>query len=632
MAKKDYTNWDRNDLIKEIDTLRKRKKYGLVWEEKPEDVVEQCKKELPVLEEAKDKEVITDSTKPFNLLIEGDNYHALSVLNYTHKGKIDVIYIDPPYNTGASDWKYNNDFVDAEDPYRHTKWISFMSHRLRLAKQVLAPNGIICVTVDDYEFPRLTMLMEDIFGEEHRLGTIVIRNNPQGRSTIKGFSVNHEYALFYGNSDKSQVGRLARSEKQLERYPEEDENGDSFLWENFRKTGSDSLRVNRPKQFYPLYISGDQIRLPKMDWNESKKAWDITESPEKNDIELWPIDDLKNERVWKWGFERVIAYPNHLKVKRSKAGKIEIYRKNYPSEGSLPNTFWGKPRYAAGSHGTNLLTKIFGKSHVFDFPKSVFAVQDCIQVCSSNKNAIILDCFAGSGTTGQAVLELNKNDGGNRKFILCTNNENGIAEKVCFKRLKHVINGYAYSGTEKTTIFEEILTEKMLLNIDSVFDEIVRIKDENKERFDTIEFKIEDNFIRLFGVRKSKGKKEGLGGNLKYFKTSFVSAELTDKNRVELTRQATEMLCVKEATFELVEQNADYKIFKNKNKYTGIIFDHQTIDSFKEKISKLNGKFKVYIFSLGDDTFDQEFEDIREKVTLSPIPEAILRVYSRIFK
>src|SRR5690606_3678136 len=126
MAKKDYTDWDQEDFIQEIEQLRKRKKYGLVWEDKPEDVVEQCKNELPILEEVKDKEITTDSNQSTNLLIEGDNYHALSVLNYTHKGKIDVIYIDPPYNTGKKDFKYNDTFVDEEDPYRHSKWLSFM--------------------------------------------------------------------------------------------------------------------------------------------------------------------------------------------------------------------------------------------------------------------------------------------------------------------------------------------------------------------------------------------------------------------------------------------------------------------------------------------------------------------------
>ena len=144
MAKKDYTNWNTSDLVKEIESLRKRKKYGLVWEDKPaEDVVEFCKTKLPVLVDVKTREISNDSHEPANILIEGDNYHALSVLNYTHKGKIDVIYIDPPYNTGAKDWKYNNDFVDKTNSYRHSKWLSMMSKRLWLAKNLLKRDGVL---------------------------------------------------------------------------------------------------------------------------------------------------------------------------------------------------------------------------------------------------------------------------------------------------------------------------------------------------------------------------------------------------------------------------------------------------------------------------------------------------------
>src|SRR3989339_2209173 len=141
MNKNNYQNWDKKDLIKEIERLKKRKKYGLVWEEKPEDVVELCKTKLPILEEVKSKEIITDKNKPINLLIEGDNYHALSVLNYTHERKVDVIYIDPPYNTGNNSWKYNNQYVEKDDAYKHSKWLSFMSKRLNLAKNLLKDEG-----------------------------------------------------------------------------------------------------------------------------------------------------------------------------------------------------------------------------------------------------------------------------------------------------------------------------------------------------------------------------------------------------------------------------------------------------------------------------------------------------------
>src|SRR3989344_766823 len=211
-------------LKRQVKTLKSRKHYGLVWEDEkePEQIVLDCQVKIPILKEIKSKKIIKDEEKPFNVLIEGDNYHALSVLNYTHKGKIDVIYIDPPYNTAAKDWKYNNDFVDINDGYRHSKWLSFMSKRLSLAKNLLTEKGIICVTIDDYEISRLLILMEEIFGEFNHLGTIAIRNNPAGRSTTKGISITHEYAIFFGKSSKSKVGRLERNQKQIDRYGEED--------------------------------------------------------------------------------------------------------------------------------------------------------------------------------------------------------------------------------------------------------------------------------------------------------------------------------------------------------------------------------------------------------------------------
>ena len=253
-----YDNWSREELIKETDQLRKRKKYGLVWEDKPEDVVEQCKKELPVLEEVKSKEIITDPNKPINLLIEGDNYHALSVLNYTHKGKIDVIYIDPPYNTGAKDWKYNNDYVDGEDSYRHTKWLSFMAHRLRISKDLLSPEGIICVTIDDYEMPRLWLLIEEIFDEPNNLGVVAIRNNPKGRKTERKVSLIHEYAVFFGKSSKAKIDKLPIDPSEKTHNYKKDTDGKWYLPVNLRKQGVDSLAINKKgkisDRYYPIYV------------------------------------------------------------------------------------------------------------------------------------------------------------------------------------------------------------------------------------------------------------------------------------------------------------------------------------------------------------------------------------------
>lgn len=229
-------------------------------------------------------------------------------------------------------------------------------------------------------------------------------------------------------------------------------------------------------------------------------------------------------------------------------------------------------------------------------------------------------------------MELNKHDDGNRKFILCTNNETGIAEEICYPRIEKVINGYKFKGQEKAMIFEQKLSKKVLADIDTVLDDLEKVKESNKPDYDKLEVKIEDNTLRLYGLKISNGKKEGLGGNLKYFKTSFVPAAPTDKNKTALTQKATQMLCIKEDTFEEIKSVPNYKIFRNKQRYTGIIFDHQYIDEFKKEIAEIDGKFSLYIFSLGDDTFDEEFEDMKKKVKLSPIPEAILRVYRRIFK
>ena len=561
MAKKDYKNWDKNDLIKEIEQLRKRKKYGLVWEDKPENVVEQCKTELPVLEEIKSKEIITDPDKPMNLLIEGDNYHALSVLNYTHKGKIDVIYIDPPYNTGARDWKYNNDYVDDNNKWRHSMWLSFMEKRLKLAKKLLKKNGVLICTIDKNEQANLGVLLQEIFYNKE-IVCVTIIHNPGGIQG-KNFSHTNEFAYFIHPLNGAYISTKKR---------------DDVLPTAFRDWGKESSkRIAAKTCFYPILIKNDNIIGfgEICEDNFHPKNSNIT----KKDgvIEVYPVDKKGVERKWRFGRETVEDIREELICKKVKK-EYSIFRekKDYRWK-----TVWMDTKYNANVYGTKLLNNIIKIK--FPYPKSLYAVIDCIKAIVHNKkNATVLDFFAGSGTTGHAVLELNKNDSGNRKFIICTNNEdnNGegtkIADDMCYPRIKKVISGYT-------------------------------------------------------GILDKKDY-ESLGGNLKYFKTAFVSADLTDINKTKLTKKATEMLCVKEDTFEKVKSTEKYKIFRNKKKYTGIIYDHLAIDDFKNEIVKMDGKFSVYVFSLGDDTFDEEFEDIKNKVKLSPIPEAILRVYRRIFK
>lgn len=564
MAKKDYTNWDRKELIEEIEQLRKRKRYGLVWEDNTEDVVEVCKKYLPVLDEVKSKEIISDTNKPINLIIEGDNFHALSVLNYTHKGKVDVIYIDPPYNTGAKDWKYNNDYVDINDQWRHSKWISFMRNRLQISKGLLKKDGIMIIAIDDNELNTLSLLLDELFPNKIR-NTVAIVHNPHGVSR-SGFSRCHEYALFLLNPN--QIINKKQALEDLRNIC-------------LRRSGNNSLRTDSPTMFYPIYIDKTTLEIISVGDVPDNKFHPKSQVIDKGDsYEIWPIDDKNIEKNWYYSRKRVIENGvSELTIKWVKK-QLNPYFKHSNNSEQTYKTVWVGREYDAGAYGSTLVKDIVQNN--FPFPKSINTVTDCLRAVLTNKDAVVLDFFAGSGTTGHAVMELNEIDKGKRKFILCTNNEdnNGegtkIADDMCYPRIENVIKGY-----------------KGLLD----------------------------------------GKKyQGLKGNLKYFRTAFVPADPTDKNKTALTKKATDMLCVKEDTFEKVKSNEQYVIFGNKKRYTGIIYDHQAIDDFKKEIAKIDGKFSVYVFSLGDDTFDEEFEDMKSKVKLSPIPEAILRVYRRIFK
>lgn len=548
-----YSNLSKEQLIAEVKRLKKGKKFGLFWEDKAEDVAELCKTKLPVLVDVEDKEISEDSHGPTNILIEGDNYHALSVLNYTHKGKIDVIYIDPPYNTGAKDWKYNNNYVDINDSYRHSKWLSMMSKRLQLAKNLLKHDGVLICAIDDNEFHHLGALLEEIFFD-FEIHCVTIVHNPRG---IQGsnFSYTHEYAYFVFRKGLKVIGDRKLSEEEIN-------------WSNLRNWGSESLRTDARNCFYPVIVRSDKI-IGFGDVLAPEKHPAKQTVKKDNKYYVYPIDVKGIERKWRYARQSVEAIQHLLRAKKIENGyEIEIGK-----DFGTVRTVWIDSRYDANEYGTKIV-KALAPNSSFDFPKSIYNVFDCIApVLYERKDAIILDYFAGSGTTGHAVLLLNKKDKGQRGFILCTNNENKIAEDVCYPRIKKVIKGH-----------------------------------------------------------KDYSDITGIPASLKYFRTDFVDADPTDKNKKKLTKMATEMLCLKEGTFQKITNKKAFKIYKNTNHYTGIIFDQIAIQDFKEAIFKMKGKFSVYVFSLGDDSFEDEFKDIKQKVKLSPIPEVILRVYRRIFK
>ena len=438
-----------NRLKEEILVLKKRKKYGLVWEDKPEKFDEESKNSLPVLKEkgGKFKDVVSDKEEDFNILIEGDNYHSLSVLSYTHKNKIDVIYIDQPYNTGNKDFIYNDSLVDKEDSFRHSKWLSFMEKRLKLAKDLLKDDGVIFISIDDNEQAQLKLLMDDIFGENNFVNIIV----NQSAKSVFGSKAAHkektiikvkDYVVVYKKNEIKIIPLYTKSENPI--FTDHD-----FIYENnkkistqewFKKNYSDIFKKNK------LKISKKNIlKLLKQDENFYKEVFnkllDIqyrTGGEYKKEIPKRIIEDLKQGKI--------VKYENILLMKENNGRSVATYflrslreSCDYVDDEFCKVDILGDVWDTSKGYG-NINAE--GDIKFKNGKKPLVLLKNILNLFRYKKDLVILDFFAGSGTTGHAVLDLNKEDGGNRKFILCTNNENKICENVTWERIKRVSQGY----------------------------------------------------------------------------------------------------------------------------------------------------------------------------------------------
>lgn len=379
----------------------------------------------------------------WHTLIEADNFHALQLLVYLYGGKVDCIYIDPPYNTGAKDWKYNNDYVDGSDSYRHSKWLSMMQKRLNLAKKLLNPDdSVLIVTIDEKEYLHLGCLLEEMFPEA-RIQMVSTCVNPKGSVKEGMFTRCDEYIFFIFIGDSKLQGTntdfLFPAEKKDVRWP------------SLKRTGTHSMRKDRPNLFYPLFFEKKTGNFAK-----TGNILDLTTPRESVVVEeglevVWPLDNDGNERIWQLSPSKLkelqrkglvdfgkikngTASPYYVSagiIEQIEKGEIRIsgYKNDVAvleySNGSKkvsPKTIWNMTSHSASEHGTNLLNKFIGKR--FSFPKSLYAVHDTIRFFVANKpNALIVDFFAGSGTTLHAVNLLNAEDGGNRRCIMVTNNE-----------------------------------------------------------------------------------------------------------------------------------------------------------------------------------------------------------------
>lgn len=410
----------------EIENELTSKKYGLVWEKHEESVDVKMQDNIPVFTEVTDKEIYADVSGNYNFLLEGDNLHSLRLLEKTHRGKIDVIYIDPPYNTKNKDFIYDDAFVDVTDGYRHSKWISFMAERLDIAAKLLSDSGCAFISIDDNEQAALKMLCDEIFGEDKFVAHIPWRKRTAKSDVPFGISQDCESILCYANS------AFMAAVKGKERKYFETDDFPGRAW-RFHDLTTQRTIEERPNSNYTMVNPKNGEKFPV----NPLRCWAITidtfqQYYDENRV-IFPGDyDFLNIS------KPVLRYWKDDDMKKAGADFGLVAASTY-----LPSEVVGMTQ-----DGTKEITALFG-SKKFSFPKPVGLIKYLIEIATvRNPAALILDFFAGSGTTAQAVLELNQADKGNRKFILCTNNENRICEDITYPRIKTVITGKRIDGSD----------------------------------------------------------------------------------------------------------------------------------------------------------------------------------------
>ena len=612
MTKK-YQSWGKEELISQLKKTENNKSYGLVWETQKEEIEINFNSKLSVLESVKEKEIKNGATDKQNIIIEGDNLHSLEVLCFTHKSKIDFIFIDPPYNTGNDTWKYNNKFVNDDDTFKHSKFCSFMYQRLQLAKQLLSPDGVLCLTIDNYEVHNVKHLLEEIFKDKEIIMTVT-EHNYRGRSK-NNFALTHEYSIWVVRKNKDVITKSSFLSEDIKR--------------NLRRTGTDARREDVPTMFYGIEVDKNTLDILSVT-DAVPQGENLPKSSNANSHIVFPVRPDGEEMRWYYGRDRVIKESKEGTVYAKKIkNKIEIHYLQKASP-SRRKSVWRGTKFDSSTHGTELLTSIIGEND-FPFPKSVYSVIESIQAATAKKDAIILDFFAGSGTTGHAVLELNRMDGGERKFILCTNNENKIAEKITWERIKNVINGYESKKNKKTQLFEQEITLSDIKNNKKLLSRVEEIKKLNPH-YDSYEESLNFESYILWGIERGGKKIKGLGGNLKYFKIKLLDNSRTDGDKNFIAKELLETICFKEETYDPTKITKQFQIYSNKTKHTVIIYNNAFIEQAKSSIKELKGKVNIYVFSLSSDNYEDEFENITNIENIYPIPHPFLKIKERIIK
>lgn len=429
----------------EIESELNAKKYGLIWEQHEEAVDVMMRTHIPVFTEDASKEITCDESGVYNFLLEGDNLHSLRLLEKTHTGKIGVIYIDPPYNTGSNDFTYDDAFVDSKDAYRHSKWLSFMDARLRILRNLLSSTGVIFISIGEQEVSSLKLLCDDVFGEENGI-TIFSRQMKSGGAKGKYYTPNIDYVLAYAKRiDELPNFKAIMTQKQIDVFYNKTETegtrvGEVYGEERLFKASLDA----RPNQRYYIQCPDGSFAIPP---GENFPA---------HLIEGETVLPSGSDKVWKWIYPRYREElaKNNIVFKRTKTSSLVDEHGNQ-SPWNIYNKLWLSEQKDKGVVPSNFITDYENRQSAaemkklginFTYAKPVNLIKYLLTIANQPQDIIVLDCFAGSGTTAQSVLQMNLEDGGNRRFILCTNNENSICSEITYPRIKTVISGIRPDG------------------------------------------------------------------------------------------------------------------------------------------------------------------------------------------
>ncbi|TPL53360.1 site-specific DNA-methyltransferase [Mesorhizobium sp. B2-4-4] len=454
-----------------------------------------------------------------NLIVQGDNLHALKALLPLYAGKVDCIFIDPPYNTGNEGWCYNDNVnapmikewleanpISIEDGLRHDKWCAMMWPRLRLLRELLSDSGSIWVTCDDNEVHRLRQMLDEIFHEELFVGIFVIENNRKGRNDKEHVALTHEYMIIYSNDEYLSRG-LELTEQQISEFNQVNAEGRRYMPRDLRKRGSEDRREDRESMFFPIY------------WDKNTGATSL-ERQSAGDVEILPKRGDGSDGRWRWGKSRVAQNLEILMPREGRDGRLDIDYMVFLDDADeadagtrkKPKSVWFGPEYST-DHATTLIKNIFGINPLKHSPKALEHVVRAVQL-AVGKDGIVLDSFAGSGTTAHAVLEANNRDDGNRRFVLVEMED--YADELTAERMRRVIQGYEFKGTQRTVLLRESVNWRGIQNASDLVHKIQGIENLHGHEYDRITKQVKDNELTVVGEKQVAERAEGLGGEFTY--------------------------------------------------------------------------------------------------------------------